>query len=297
MASTAVIGGGAIGGYLAAMLCDNGHETTLCVRTGFKELTLEDGTGTRTVPARVASNPDEVGEVDWIIVAVKGQDTESIAPWLKRLAGSKTRIIVAQNGVDHEARVGPMAGPATVVPSVVYIAVERTEPGHVVHHGSSRMIVQKGENGDAVAALFAGTALNVEQSPDFTTVAWRKLLSNVVANPITALTMRRMEVFSNPKIHDLAVRILDEALEVAQAEGARLTQEDTGTIADRLAASDSSGGSSMLYDRLSGHSLEHGSLTGAVVEAAARHGIDVPLNRAIFALLDGLDKATEHSPT
>jgi 2-dehydropantoate 2-reductase len=41
----------------------------------------------------------------------------------------------------------------------------------------------------------------------------------------------------------------------------------------------------MLYDRLEGRPLEHEYITGAVVRAAERHGIDVPLNRAILALL------------
>ena len=50
-------------------------------------------------------------------------------------------------------------------------------------------------------------------------------------------------------------------------------------------------GSSMLFDRLAGRPLEHQGLTGAVVRAADRHGIDVPLNRAILALLEGLDGA------
>ena len=50
-------------------------------------------------------------------------------------------------------------------------------------------------------------------------------------------------------------------------------------------------GSSMLFDRLAGRPLEHQGLTGAVVRAADRHGLEVPLNRAILALLEGLDAA------
>ena len=38
----AVIGAGAIGGYFAAMLADAGHDVTLCVRTPFETLTLEE---------------------------------------------------------------------------------------------------------------------------------------------------------------------------------------------------------------------------------------------------------------
>jgi 2-dehydropantoate 2-reductase len=41
----------------------------------------------------------------------------------------------------------------------------------------------------------------------------------------------------------------------------------------------------MLYDRLAGRPLEHEYITGAVVRAAEQHGITVPLNRAMLALL------------
>jgi 2-dehydropantoate 2-reductase len=46
----------------------------------------------------------------------------------------------------------------------------------------------------------------------------------------------------------------------------------------------------MLYDRLAGQPLEHQHLTGEVVRRAERHGIPVPLNFAILALLDALDR-------
>ena len=42
---------------------------------------------------------------------------------------------------------------------------------------------------------------------------------------------------------------------------------------------------SMLDDRLAGRPTEHDEITGAVVRAADRHGVDVPLNRAVLALL------------
>jgi 2-dehydropantoate 2-reductase len=46
----------------------------------------------------------------------------------------------------------------------------------------------------------------------------------------------------------------------------------------------------MLYDRLAGRPLEHQYLTGEVVRRAETHGIQVPLNAAILALLDALDQ-------
>jgi 2-dehydropantoate 2-reductase len=52
------------------------------------------------------------------------------------------------------------------------------------------------------------------------------------------------------------------------------------------------GGTSMLYDRLAGRPMEHDYMTGAVVRAAGQHGIDVPLNKAVLALLSALEGAS-----
>ena len=46
----------------------------------------------------------------------------------------------------------------------------------------------------------------------------------------------------------------------------------------------------MLYDRLAGQPLEHQHLTGEVVRRANALGIPVPLNAALLALLEALDR-------
>ena len=76
-----------------------------------------------------------------------------------------------------------------------------------------------------------------------------------------------------------------EVVAVAQAEGAKLTREDGERVLDGYGRMGLAG-TSMLYDRLAERPLEHAYLTGSVVDAADRHGIQVPLNRAILALLE-----------
>jgi 2-dehydropantoate 2-reductase len=45
----------------------------------------------------------------------------------------------------------------------------------------------------------------------------------------------------------------------------------------------------MLQDLRRGRRLEHDGITGAVVRAAVRTGVAVPVNRVLLALLDGVD--------
>jgi 2-dehydropantoate 2-reductase len=78
---------------------------------------------------------------------------------------------------------------------------------------------------------------------------------------------------------------------VAQAAGARIADEEADRMTGPVARDRSTAGTSMLYDRLAGRPLEHDYITGAVIRAAEQHGIDVPLNRAIYALVNALSKA------
>jgi 2-dehydropantoate 2-reductase len=292
----AVIGAGAIGGYLAARLALAGREVTLCARSVLPELVLESGGKRQTAPVAIATDPQAQVRADWVFLATKAQDTAGAAAWLSRLCAAGTTLVVVQNGIEQEAGVAPFAAGAAILPALAYAGAERVAPGHIRHHSGSSLVVPKGEAGSGLAALFAGSGVGVRQSEDFLTHSWMKLLGNLVANPVTTLTMRRMEVVRDPGIRELALRLLEEGAAVGRACGAKLAEGQAQGTLDELSGYSPSGGTSMLYDRLAGRPLEHEFLTGAVVRAAARHGIDAPLNRAILALLGALSEGLGAGP-
>ncbi|WGF88822.1 2-dehydropantoate 2-reductase [Marinivivus vitaminiproducens] len=290
LSRVAVIGGGAIGGYLAAQAASAGHEVTLCVRNPFDRLVVKRDGAPREIPAAVVTEPDRLtAPFPWVFLTTKAQDTDGAAPWLERLAGPNTVVVVAQNGVAHEARVAPLAPGAAVLPALIYVAAERTAPGRVTHHVGDRIVVPDHPAGHRFRRLLEGSNAAIEADPDFVSAAWRKLFSNLVANPITALTLRRIGVMQEPDVIELGRAILTEAVAVARAEGANVAESDVQATLDLYPTYNPQGGSSMLYDRLAGRPLEHAYITGAVVDAATRKGIDVPVNRAILTLLRALD--------
>lgn len=282
--STAIIGSGAIGGYLAGELQRAGRDVTLCVRTPIDRLVIVDEGIEREAPVRIATDPGAAGPVRWILLATKAQDVPGAAPWLAALAGPETTTVVVQNGIDHEERARPfLPAGAAVLPAIIHCSVERPAPGRVVHHGGARLAVPRGAEGAAFAALFAGTVFAVAQEEDFTTTAWRKLLSNAIVNPLTALTLRRMSLFEDERIRALARELFAEVVAVGRAAGARIDMADAEEVLAGYRRS-GEGGSSMLYDRLAERPLEHAFISGAVVRAGDAHGVPVPLNRALLAL-------------
>jgi 2-dehydropantoate 2-reductase len=290
--SVAVIGAGAIGGMLADAASQAGHDVRLCVRTPVTSLTVEQDGAVRQVPVSVVTDPAALaGPAGWVLLTTKAFQTASAFPWLNRLAGPDTTVVVVQNGIDHREHLAPAGLTGPVLPALAYISARRPRPGHVVHVLGHRVIVPDEAAGRAFAMLLAGGPVNVELSADFLTAAWRKLLANVAANPVTALTGQTLAVLSSRGIGSLVRGLLAEAVAAGNAAGARLTGADVMATLDLYQRMGAAAGTSMLEDRLAGRPTEHDDITGAVVRAGDRYGVDVPLNRAVLALLTAVSPA------
>lgn len=293
----AVIGLGSIGGVAAASLAAAGrHDVTACSRRPIERLVLDRPEGTVEPPLRCHTDPSRAEPADWVLLCTKTHQTEAAAPWLARVCTPKTRVAVLQNGIDHVARVGPLTDGAAVLPVIVYYNGERLAPDHVRMRRASPddLVVPDDAAGRAFTELLDGTGLRVLRSDDFVTLLWRKLLINAVANPITALTLQRQAVLRRPDIQELCHAALDEAVAVARADGAELAADEPEQTIARLMTFSGELGTSMYFDRLAGRQIEVEALTGAIVAAAERHGIAVPINRALLVLLrainDGVSK-------
>jgi 2-dehydropantoate 2-reductase len=156
--------------------------------------------------------------------------------------------------------------------------------------------VRDDPDGQAFVALLAGTPLRVLLSDEFDTLAWQKLLINAVANPMTALTLQRQAVLRRHDIQELCRAILDEAIAVARASGARVEVDEAAQIMATLLTYPPDAGTSMYFDRLAGRSLEAEALTGAIVAIGERHGIATPLNRVLLTLLRAIGDARKPEP-
>jgi 2-dehydropantoate 2-reductase len=301
--NVAVIGGGAVGTVLAAAAAT---PPIVCVRTPIPSLVLigpwpsapsssPEGPSSAERPsssgrpvevaARLVSSAAAIdGPVDLVFVTVKATESSSVRHWLSALCGPSTVVVAVQNGLDHASRFTGVSG--SVVPGLAYLAAERLGPGRVRHLSGRQLVVP-----ESVAPVVADgvPAMSVRGETDMLSACWKKLLVNLVANPITALTMQRVGVMSSPGIADLARGVLAEAVEVGRAEGAEVSTADIEPIVAGATRWGPETGSSMLYDRQAGRPMEHQHLTGEVVRRGAAAGIPTPLNSALLALLEAVD--------
>jgi 2-dehydropantoate 2-reductase len=289
----AVIGAGAIGAVIAGAARDSGHDVWVCVRTPISSLVVERDGEELTLGVAIAESVRQLptGPADIVWLTTKVTDNAGAAPWLDALCGETTLVASAQNGLDHQQHLAPYVRPSQVAPTLAYIAAERLGPGRVRHLAGDRLVVPE-PVADRIAEAVGDGGLIVRGRADMLTACWKKLLGNLVANPITALTRRRIGVMRDPGIAYLARGLLVEAVEVGRAEGAKLSDKDVDVVIENTTTYGDGTGSSMLYDVLAGRPLEHQYLTGEVVRRGNAHGIDVPLNTVVLSLLDSLDRGS-----
>jgi 2-dehydropantoate 2-reductase len=289
----AVIGPGAIGCAFAGALAEAGHEIAVAGRTRVDRIVVTHPAGTVEAPVRwlgegTPDRPQRSDSLryDIVVLATKAHQTAAAAPWIARLCRPGTRLAVLQNGVEHRARVGPLvADDVTIVPAIVACPSDRTAPGRVTVRGVARLDLDATPGAADVVAAFAGSFAEVRISDDWLSAAWRKLALNAAGGGIGVLTRRGNEVLRDPGVRAVFVAIVAEVVTVARAEGADLPDDLGDRIVDGLAQSVADHLPSIVVDRLAGRPTEWEARNEVVVRAAKRHGIAVPYNEMVTALI------------
>jgi 2-dehydropantoate 2-reductase len=281
---------GSIGSiFTAHLIASARHRIFSCVRTPVDCVRVEGDYGLIEAQPQCITDPASIEPVDWVFLATKSQDTAGAAGWLERLCSPGARVAVLQNGVDQERRVRPYCGPSKVLATVVYANGKKLGPHHIRHLcPADDLLVPACEHGQALEALFEGSLLRVRTDPEFVTATWQKFLANLVANPLTALTNRNIEVVRGGEMEQLALGILREAAAIGRARGAKLPSDAAEQTLAWMSRYPGDTGTSMLQDRRDGRPLEIEALTGTVVRLGEELNIATPLNRAIRALLTSI---------
>src|SRR2546429_2679724 len=293
----AIVGAGAIGAFVGAMLAKAGEDVTLIARGAHLRAMQEHGVRVRgalgSFDARVSAtdDPATVGAVDVVLLTLKAHSLTTMAPRLAPLIGAETSVVSAQNGipwwyfyhhgdwdgtqlesVDPGGVVNQSIEPARVIGCVIYPSAIITEPGIIQHIEGTRFAIgepdgSKSERCRKIADAFIKAGLRCPIRTNIRHDMWVKLMGNVAYNPISALTRATLiEIVKCPEPRQLAASIMTEVESVAQ----RLGIEMGVSVEQRLDGAEKVGHhkTSMLQDLESGKPMELEAIVGGVVELA-----------------------------
>ncbi len=282
----ALVGPGAVGTTVAALLHKAGHPVLLCGHTPRDGIELRpDGADPIVVPGPVHTDPAEVsGPVDILVLAVKATQNDDAAPWLARLCGEHTIVVVLQNGVEQVEQVQPHCPSSPVVPGIVWYGAETQPQGWVRLRTEARLVLPSGPSAETVAELLRGAGCQVDCDPDFLTAAWRKLLTNALAG-FMALSRRRSGMFRRDDVAALSRRYVAECLAVARAEGARLPDGIVDELGGLFRQAPEDMGTSILADAESRRRMEWDIRNGVIIRKGRAHGLATPISDVLVPLL------------
>jgi 2-dehydropantoate 2-reductase len=127
--------------------------------------------------------------------------------------------------------------------------------------------------------------------PDARGPQWRKVIFNAATNPVGAVTrLTHGRVCERPDLRALVSALVDEGKAVAAAQGIEL-DSDPEDLIDYAARKDVAYDhkASMLQDVEAHRQTEIDYLNGGIVRFGEEHGVPTPLNRALLALVKGLE--------
>jgi 2-dehydropantoate 2-reductase len=321
----AIIGAGAIGGYVGVKLALAGEDVTFMVRganleairkNGMK-LIMHDGTEHIAAGVKASNNYAETGPQDMVILALKAHQVEAVADELPKLFGPDTTVVTMQNGIPYwyfHKHGGPHEGgqvhsvdpngillekipPQRVIGCVVYPASELVAPGVVRHLEGDRFPVGELDGTTSkrvtrISECFGKAGFKAPVLDNIRAEIWLKLWGNLTFNPISSLAHATLlDICQYPLSRELAASMMREAQAVAHQLGITFRV----TLEKRIAGAEKVGKhkTSMLQDIEAGRAPEIDALVGSVVELGRLTQIPTPHIDTVYALVKLLARTME----
>jgi 2-dehydropantoate 2-reductase len=323
----AIIGVGAIGGYVGIRLALAGEDVTFiarganlaALRSGGIRLVSAGGAEEAVTQVKATNDYGAAGPQDIVILAMKAHQLEAVALDVPKLFGPDTVVVPMQNGipywyfhrypgalagtqvqsVDPSGLIGKHIPSERVIGCVVYPAAELMSPGVIKHVEGNRFPVGEPDGTTTarvkrVSECFIRGGLQAPVLKDIRAEIWLKLWGNLSFNPISALSRATLaDICQYPPSRAVAAAMMSEAQTVANKLGItfRVSLEKRIAGAERVGHHKTS----MLQDVESARTLEIDALLGSVVELARLTETPTPHIDTVYALTKLLAKSVEES--
>ena len=323
----AIIGVGAIGGFVGIRLALAGEDVTFIARGANLEalrsrgirLVAADGAEQAVPKVNATDDYAAAGAQDAVILAMKAHQLEAVASQVPKLFGPDTVVIPMQNGipywyfhgypgelagtrvqsVDPNGLIGEQIPCERVIGCVVYPAAELVSPGVIKHVEGNRFPVGEPDGTASarvasVSECFIRGGLQAPVLADIRAEIWLKLWGNLTFNPISALSRATLAgICQYPPSRALAAAMMTEAQSVANKLGVTFRV----SLEKRIAGAEKVGHhkTSMLQDVEAARTLEIDALLGSVVELARLTGTPTPHIDTVYALTKLLAKTLDES--
>ncbi len=297
----AVVGAGAVGGFYGARLARSGERVTVIARGAHLRAIRERGLliwsplGDHVVRIEADSEPDRVGPVDLVVLAVKTYANPQVLPLLPALCGPDTAVLTLQNGVASADALADAVGAGRVLAGTTYVATAIVAPGLIQQTGGHRRVILGEAFGERrevsprvarIVATLAGADIQAEAVADGRVPVWEKLVYLATFAAFTGVSRQPAGAIWGDAIgRDAFLAVAAEVEAVARAEGVPIAGDVLARMVDYLDVLPPSTRLSLLIDLQQGKPTEVEALQGEVVRRGRALGVPTPGMTALYAAL------------
>ena len=311
-----MVGLGGIGGIVSAHLFENGHDVVALSSNQDIVAALEEGFwvegegAPRRVAGRAAATVPPGAQFDFILMATQPPQVESAAAGVAAALRDCGAVVVFQNGLCEE-RIAGLVGRDRVIGGIIAWGASTSGPGRYqrTSRGGFTIGTLAGPIDGRCRTLagLLGSIGPVTLSDNLRGARWTKLAFNCAVSTLGTVGGDRLgPLLGKSFIRRMGLEVMTEVVRVARAEGVRL-EKLSGTVdLERLALTPAEAGDSVRLSLLAKHAvllaagfryrrlrssmlraIERGRppavdfLNGEIVQRAPRHGLPVPMNRAL----------------
>ncbi len=296
-----IVGCGALGSVIAAHLARLGEIAVYVYDVSEAHMSAIQQHGLRisgaadfTVKVNATSNPREIPRCDFGIFATKSLHTRAAAEQTAHVFGESAPVCSVQNGLGNEEIIAQHI--QLVIRGATTLAAHLIAPGHAGLEFYSTLWIGPFEPSGTPYKLVAQLAeimnyagLKVVALHDARGAQWTKLIFNSAVNAAGALT--RLHHGAATRFAPTAAlyeALLEEGEAVAKALGISLHGDPRKMIAEG-ARHPGKRNVSMLQDVLAKRLTEVDAVNGAIADRGEKLGVPVPLNRALWQLVKGIE--------
>jgi 2-dehydropantoate 2-reductase len=300
-----IIGCGAVGSIFAAHLARLKDVEVWVYDVSAEHVRAINQSGLRisgvaefTVRLNATAHAGYIPRCDFGIVATKSVHTRAAIAAAAHAFDERSAVCSVQNGVGNEEIIAEYV--RYVICGTTFPAGRLAGPGHVVYDIAGKTWIGPFEPtgtllivATAMADMLNHAGLETIALSDARGAQWSKLIFNAATNPVGALT--GLDHQSASKYEPTAAlfdALADEGLAVARALGIPL-HDDPKQMIRYAAQAAGAHKASMLQDVEARRQTEVDFMNGAIVRAGEKTGVPVPLNRALWALVKGLEQSWE----
>ena len=228
----AILGSGALGLYYGAKLAHSGVLVSFLARRDLvhlqqKGLQIRCTEGDFHLPhLKVYAEPQQIGPVDLVIVAIKTTANDSLAKLLPPLIGRETSVCTLQNGLGNEELIGSIVGRNRILCGVCHVCVSRPSPGVASNMSGGNIRFSDLTEGDtpraqSIAQLFEQAGIRCSVAPSVGSARWYKLVWNVPFNGLSIAEggIDTAQILANPKLHAATLTLMNEVMAASTALG------------------------------------------------------------------------------